>query len=61
VSLAPDVPEARAALARAYVQAGRPADADEQKLAFQKLQRERDTPRLPAFAREDAQREEMRP
>jgi tetratricopeptide (TPR) repeat protein len=55
VSLAPDVPEARAALARAYVQAGRPADAEKQKLAFQKLQAERDSPRLPAFAREDAE------
>ncbi len=61
VSLAPDVPEARAALARAYVQAGRPADAERQKAAFQRLQAERDGPRLPAFVREDVGREEAKP
>ncbi len=61
VSLAPDVPEARAALARAYVQAGRPADAERQKLEFEKLQAERDGPRLPAFARDDVGREEAKP
>jgi tetratricopeptide (TPR) repeat protein len=61
VSLAPDVPEARAALARAYVQAGRPAEAAKQKIAFQKLQAEQDSPRLPAFAREDAGREVTKP
>jgi tetratricopeptide (TPR) repeat protein len=57
VSLAPDVPEARAALARAYVQAGRTGDAEKQELAFRKLQAERGSPRLPAFAREDGGRE----
>jgi tetratricopeptide (TPR) repeat protein len=61
VSLAPDVPEARAALARAYVQAGRTADAEREKLAFQKLQAERDGTRLPAFARDDVGREEAKP
>jgi hypothetical protein len=55
------VPEARAALARAYVQAGRTADAEREKLAFQKLQAERDGPRLPAFARDDVGREEAKP
>jgi tetratricopeptide (TPR) repeat protein len=55
--LAPEVPEVRAALARAYVQAGRAADAEKQKLAFQKLQAERAGGRLPSFAREDAGRE----
>ncbi|HSD30079.1 MAG TPA: tetratricopeptide repeat protein, partial [Vicinamibacteria bacterium] len=58
VSLAPGVPEARAALARAYVQAGRPAEAEKQKVAFQKLQAERDSPRLPPFARDDVGAEE---
>jgi len=61
VGLAPDVPEARAALARAYAQAGRPADAERERLAVQNLRAEQDSPRLPAFAREDAGREEARP
>jgi tetratricopeptide (TPR) repeat protein len=61
VSLAPDVPEARAALARAYAQVGRTADAGRQKLAFQKLQAEREGPRLPSFAREDAGSKEAKP
>jgi tetratricopeptide (TPR) repeat protein len=61
VSLGPDVPEARAALARAYLQAGRPAEAEKQKLALQKLQAKRDGPRLPAFARDDGAREEAKP
>jgi hypothetical protein len=52
------VPEARAALARAYVQAGRRADAEKEHLAFQKLQAKGDGPRLPAFAREDVRGEE---
>ncbi len=61
VSLAPGVPEARAALARVYAQVGRTADAERQKLAFQKLLAERDGPRLPSFARDDAGREEAKP
>jgi tetratricopeptide (TPR) repeat protein len=60
-SLAPDVPETHAALARAYVQAGRRADAEREELAFQRLRAGRDGPKLPAFAREDAGREETRP
>src|SRR4030042_2391996 len=50
VSLAPDVPDTRAALARAYLQAGRRADAERERLAVQRLQAGRDGPRLPGFA-----------
>jgi Flp pilus assembly protein TadD len=59
-SLAPDVPETRAALARAYVQAGRRADAEKEHLAFQRLSAKGDGPRLPGFAREEAGREAPR-
>jgi tetratricopeptide (TPR) repeat protein len=59
-SLAPDVPETRAALARAYVQAGRRADAEKEHLAFQRLSAKGDGSRLPAFAREEAGREAPR-
>lgn len=50
VRLAPQSPEMRAALARAYVKAGRREDAEKE---YKRLQVERETKRLPGFARED--------
>jgi tetratricopeptide (TPR) repeat protein len=64
VALAPESPELRAGLARAYVMAGRPADAERERKVFQRLQVQRETRRLPGFAREDTlprQRPEGKP
>jgi tetratricopeptide (TPR) repeat protein len=51
--LAPQSPEMLAALARAYVMAGRRADAERVREQYKGLQTERETKRLPGFARED--------
>ena len=51
--LAPQSPEMRAALARAYVMAGRRADAEKVREEYKRLQVDRETKRLPGFARED--------
>jgi tetratricopeptide (TPR) repeat protein len=51
--LAPESPEMRAALARAYVMAGRREDAERVREEYKRLQTDRETRRLPGFARED--------
>ena len=53
VRLAPQSPEMRAALARAYVMAGRREDAERVREEYKRLQVDRETKRLPGFARED--------
>jgi len=53
VRLAPQSPEMRAALARAYVMAGRREDAEKVREEYKRLQVDRETKRLPGFARED--------
>jgi tetratricopeptide (TPR) repeat protein len=53
VRLAPESPEMRAALARAYVMAGRREDAERVREEYKRLQTDRETRRLPGFARED--------
>ncbi len=61
VRLVPDSPDLRATLARAYVMAGRRADAERQRLVYQKLQVKREQQRLPGFAREDTLPQEAKP
>jgi Flp pilus assembly protein TadD len=53
VRLAPQSPEMRATLARAYVMAGRRDDAERVREVYKRLQLDRETVRLPGFARED--------
>jgi tetratricopeptide (TPR) repeat protein len=53
VRLAPQSPEMRASLARAYVMAGRRQDAEKVREEYKRLQIDRETRRLPGFARED--------
>jgi tetratricopeptide (TPR) repeat protein len=53
VRLAPQSPEMRATLARAYVMAGRRDDAEKVREVYKRLQLDRETVRLPGFARED--------
>jgi tetratricopeptide (TPR) repeat protein len=53
VRLAPESPDMRALLARAYFMAGRREDAEKQRDVYKRLQVDRETRRLPGFARED--------
>ncbi|HXK08942.1 MAG TPA: tetratricopeptide repeat protein [Vicinamibacteria bacterium] len=60
VRLAPESPDMRAALARAYVMAGRREDAEKERDAYRRLQVAREKDRLPGFAREDTIPEEAK-